>query len=285
MALGANEVTPLQLAAAYATFANGGRRVEPTFIDKIVSVEDEILYGSSQENEQIVSPRTAYMITDMLRAVVERGTARRAAGALGKEVVFAGKTGSSKDGWFVGYTPNLVTVAWIGVDDNEDIHSTGGEIALPLWVDYMKSVVGARPEFGGEYFPMPRGLSEVTVDPETGMIADVYCPQKEKVVVPYGAVSGINCFKHQPLPEPFSASIEEPEISPTPNESDISAIIVEDENFQPEPETKQVKSAPPEKVEKSDREPQKLKLKKTYLEDFENQKPKTRMKNNNADGK
>jgi membrane carboxypeptidase/penicillin-binding protein len=149
------------------------------------------------------------MITDMLEAVVERGTARKAAGALGKDVAFAGKTGSSKDGWFVGYTPNLVTVAWVGLDENDDIGATGGEVALPLWVDFMKAVVQTRPEFGGEYFPMPKGLTEVTIDPETGMLADVYCPQSEKVVVPTGAVSGIKCLKHQPQPETLVASSEQ----------------------------------------------------------------------------
>jgi membrane carboxypeptidase/penicillin-binding protein len=230
MALGTEEVTPLQLAAAYCVFANGGRRVEPTFIDKIVSVEDATVYGSSQNFKQIISPRTAYMITDMLEAVVERGTARKAAGALGKDVAFAGKTGSSKDGWFVGYTPNLVTVAWVGLDENDDIGATGGEVALPLWVDFMKVVVQTRPEFGGEYFPMPKGLTEVVVDPETGMLADAYCPQSEKVVVPTGAVSGIKCFKHQPQPETLTASNEQaPEYSNTVTIEPASDQTVETE--------------------------------------------------------
>src|SRR5213079_970253 len=100
---------------------------------------------------QVIREQTAYMITDALMDVVHRGTASKANGALGKNV-FAGKTGTSKDGWFVGYTPNLVTVAWVGLDDNEDIHATGGDIALPLWVDFMREVVRMRPEFGGSSF-------------------------------------------------------------------------------------------------------------------------------------
>ncbi|HEY8562859.1 MAG TPA: PBP1A family penicillin-binding protein [Pyrinomonadaceae bacterium] len=225
LALGTTDATPLELAAAYCTFANGGRRVEPSFIDKIVSVEDETIYRSAPRGEQIINPRTAYMITDMLEAVVERGTARKAFGALGKDVVFAGKTGSSKDGWFVGYTPNLVTVAWIGLDENDDIQATGGEVALPLWVDFMKAVVQTRPEFGGEYFPMPRGLTEMTIDPETGMMADSFCPQTEKVVVPTGAVSGVKCLKHQPLPETFVAGGEQnPEL--------VNTVHVESEEVQ-----------------------------------------------------
>jgi penicillin-binding protein 1B len=114
------------------------------------------------------------MITDMLEAVVQRGTARSANGALGKDVVFAGKTGSSKDGWFVGYTPNLVTVAWIGFDDNTDVQSTGGEIALPLWTAFMQDVIKVMPEYGGRDFERPEGLVEMVDDPESGMLAERY---------------------------------------------------------------------------------------------------------------
>jgi penicillin-binding protein 1B len=198
LALGAAEVTPLQLAAAYASFANGGRRVKPVYVDRIVSGSEKTLYESFPAEDHIISEQTAYMITDMLEAVVERGTAHSAKGALGRDVVFAGKTGSSKDGWFVGYTPNLVTVAWIGFDDNSDVHSTGGEIALPLWTDFMVNVVKTRPEFGGSSFSMPNGLTEIVVDPETGMLADQYCPQSERVVLPRSAASNIKCITHQP---------------------------------------------------------------------------------------
>jgi penicillin-binding protein 1B len=198
MALGTMEVTPLQLAVAYASFANGGKRVEPVFIDRIVSGEEKTLYTAPESDEKIISEQTAYMITDMLEATVERGTAAKANGALGRNVVFAGKTGSSKDGWFVGYTPNLVTVVWVGTDGNEDVRATGGEIALPLWVDFMRATVRSRPELGGSAFPMPRGLTTVVVDPETGMLADQYCPTSERVVMGTSSVSNIKCLLHQP---------------------------------------------------------------------------------------
>lgn len=215
MALGTMEVTPLQLAAAYSVFANGGQEVKPTFISKIISGEDNTVYQSTPSENQIVSEKTAYMITDMLQAVVERGTAQKAKDALGKNVIFAGKTGSSKDGWFVGYTPNLVTVAWVGLDENEDVGSTGGEIALPLWTDFMKSAIQIRPEFGGESFSMPKGLSTVKIDPQTGMLASPYCPHSETVVVPSSASSNINCIRHQPdLPDALLAENMETEETP-----------------------------------------------------------------------
>ncbi len=198
MALGTMEVTPLQLAAAYASFANGGRRIDPVFIERIVTGEERTLYTAPETDDNIISEQTAYMITDMLEATVERGTARKASGALGRNVVFAGKTGSSNDGWFVGYTPNLVTVVWVGADTNQDLHATGGKIALPLWVDFMRATIQSRPELGGSAFPMPRGLVSVVVDPETGMLADQYCPQSERVVMKTSSVSNIKCLLHQP---------------------------------------------------------------------------------------
>ena len=280
MPLGTIEVTPLQLAAAYCAFANGGRRVEPTFIDRIVSVEAETVYSSVQSNKQVINARTAYMITDMLEAVVERGTARKAFGALGKDVVFAGKTGSSKDGWFVGYTPNLVTVAWIGLDENDDIGATGGEVALPLWVDFMKAVVQTRPEFGGESFPMPKGLSEVTIDPETGMMADVFCPNSEKVVVPSGAVSGIKCFKHQPLPETYVAVNEQnPDFVNTLTIEPANNQAIEDEVQTPDEANYKEFNGRPESVEvvEANRPPKENKnnsetLDETYLDGYTKRK-------------
>jgi penicillin-binding protein 1B len=258
LALGAAEVTPLQLAAAYASFANGGRKVRPVYVDKIVSGSDRTLYQSVPSEEKIISEQTAYMITDMLEAVVERGTAASARHALGKDVIFAGKTGSSKDGWFVGYTPNLVTVAWIGFDDSSDVQSTGGEIALPLWTEFMSAVVKTRPEFGGSTFVMPSGLTEIVVDPETGMLADSFCPHSERVVVPRMAASNIKCITHQPKMDYLMASAE------TTDEelSEINSVTIPAAEDRTEVET-----TPPEE---------------TYLDEAD--RPEARDKDSSRDG-
>lgn len=207
IALGTIEVTPIQLATAYSSFANSGKKVQPTFIKKIVSGEGFTIFEAKPPYEKVISPKTAYMMTDMLEAVVERGTARSAKNILGKQIAFAGKTGSSKDAWFVGYTPNLVTVAWVGVDENVDIGLTGGEAALPLWTDFMKKVLDKRPELGGSAFKMPKGLVEVTVDPETGMQADHMCPVKEKVVLPIFSAPKFECFRHKKYPDYYVAQV------------------------------------------------------------------------------
>ena len=104
----------------------------------------------------MIQPGTAFMITDMLQGVIEEGTARAARGQIPKTAI-AGKTGTSRDGWFVGYSKNLVCAVWIGFDDNQQLGLTGAEAALPAWVDFMKSAVDLRPELGGKSLPAACG--------------------------------------------------------------------------------------------------------------------------------
>src|SRR5207253_53221 len=120
---------PLQMAAAYASFANGGRSIQPRVVAN----------AKETSGDQIIQPASAYIITDMLEGVIDHGTARAARGAV-KNTALAGKTGTSRDGWFVGYTPNLVCAVWIGFDDNKQLGLTGAEAALPVWTDFMKNV-------------------------------------------------------------------------------------------------------------------------------------------------
>jgi penicillin-binding protein 1B len=253
MALGTEEITPLQLAAAYASFASGGKRVEPVFVSQVVSGEGNLVYKNKDAGAQVVSPQTAYMITDMLGAVVERGTARAAKDSLGKDVAFVGKTGSSKDGWFVGYTPNLVCVVWIGFDENKDIGFTGGEVALPVWVDFMKKATEARPEFGGSAFPMPKGLMEVTIDPETGMLADEHCPLREKAVVPSKSFSNLVCLRHQPKPETIYAQYSAPETVAPENYQTTEYEIETTEDAKPVEQYKSINGVPVSRGERNEK--------------------------------
>jgi penicillin-binding protein 1B len=186
IALGTSEATPLQIAAAYAAFANGGKRVNPQVTHR---------NADAQAGEQIIQPSTAFMITDMLEGVIDHGTARAARGAI-KKTALAGKTGTSRDGWFVGYTPNLVCAVWIGFDDNTQLGLTGAEAALPAWVDFMKTAVDLRPELGGKSFDQPEGISFVEVDPETNQLATSVCPQHERVAILATESSVSECYRH-----------------------------------------------------------------------------------------
>lgn len=206
LALGTGEATPLQLAAAYAAFVNGGRAVQPKVIAGIGepppgrSVNREKTSESNVEPEQVISPTTAYMITNMLSAVVDHGTARAARGAV-KGTVVAGKTGTSRDGWFAGYSPNLVCVVWIGFDDNQQLGLTGAEAALPAWTDFMNAAIELRPELGGTNFECPEGIRFVEIDAESGARSTLSCPHRELIAVTDRLMPNLECFVHGSQPE------------------------------------------------------------------------------------
>ncbi len=185
LALGTTEVSPLQMAAAYSVFANGGRKIEPRVIDG----------GESSPVDQAITPTTAFMITDMLEGVIDHGTARAARGSITKTAI-AGKTGTSRDGWFVGYTPNLVCAVWIGFDDNKQLGLTGAEAALPVWTEFMKAAVDLRPELGGKAFDQPDGITIAEIDPETDELATGKCPMHERVALLTEQAPSSECFRH-----------------------------------------------------------------------------------------
>lgn len=200
LALGTKEVTPLELAAAYASFVNGGRQVEPKVITSIGEAPATHVGGDDGSGSQVVSPTTAYMITNMLAAVVDHGTARAARGAV-KGTVIAGKTGTSRDGWFVGYTPNLVCAVWIGFDDNQQLGLTGAEAALPAWVDFMGNAVELKPELGGRNFECPEGIEFVEIDADTGSLSTLLCPHRELIAVTERLAPNVECLLHGSLPD------------------------------------------------------------------------------------
>src|ERR1044071_7318370 len=198
IALGTTEASPLALAAAYTVFANNGVRVEPNVIARATDGSGTDLIKEAPRARQITKPTTAYMITDMLADVVDHGTARAARGAVRKTAI-AGKTGTSRDGWFVGYTPNLVCAVWIGFDDNKQLGLTGAEAALPAWTEFVRGAVELRPELGGEAFIRPPGITTIEIDPETGLRATPSCPQHERIAVASNFVTTAECYKHSEM--------------------------------------------------------------------------------------
>ena len=173
MALGAGAATPLQMATAYAVFANGGFRVKPYFIDQILDSNGKplgrtqpILAGEGAE--QVIDPRNAFVMTSMMKDVIRMGTATRAL-SLGRQDL-AGKTGTTNDhvdAWFCGFQPSLVAVAWVGFDKPASLgpQETGAQAALPIWMDYMGTALKNVPESEAI---MPPGLEMVAIDPKTG---------------------------------------------------------------------------------------------------------------------
>lgn len=194
LALGAEEVTPLELATAYATLANGGRRVRPHGLESLID-RNGIPYDlPSHAPNPVLEPQVAYLVTDVLEGVFERGTARSAA-KLGFVGLAAGKTGSSdglRDAWFVGYTPEVLALVWVGYDDNRPVGLTGAAAALPIWVDLMRSI-GAD---DADPFPRPDGLVRVRVDPTTGQRATRGCPRTREEMFVRGTQPEEPCTRH-----------------------------------------------------------------------------------------
>lgn len=211
LALGTAEVTPLQLASAYASFVNGGRKIEPQVIASVG--EPPGTHGPTEAGKQILSPTTAYMITNMLSDVIDDGTARTARDAI-KSTAIAGKTGTSRDGWFVGYTPNLVCVVWIGFDDNSQLGLSGASAALPAWTEFVSGAVALRPELGGRNFECPEGIKFVEIDSGNGLLSTLTCPHRELIAVSDRVQPNMECYRHGNLPvEPTEDYVEPEEVS------------------------------------------------------------------------
>ncbi len=169
MALGVAEATPLQIASAYTMFANKGKRVAPTFIRRITTANGATTEAPNKETRQVISPQVAYVMTSMMQDVLNRGTGAKVR-QQGFKASAAGKTGSSRDGWFAGYTPNLVCAVYVGFDDNTDLGITGGNSAAPIWASFMQQALAIRPDLGGD-FEDPGGITTVEIDPSTGLTA------------------------------------------------------------------------------------------------------------------
>jgi penicillin-binding protein 1B len=161
MALGAFGATPFEIARAYSTFANGGVSVTPFGIESIT--HDGVTEEIAAAQTRVLRPSAAYVVTETLAEAVDRGTATRvrSMGYLGPA---AGKTGSSHDAWFAGYTPKLLVVVWVGFDDYHNLGMVGGDAAAPIWTDFIKRALASRPDLRAETFTPPAGVEKMETD-------------------------------------------------------------------------------------------------------------------------
>jgi penicillin-binding protein 1B len=169
MSLGTSEATPLQVASAYTTFANLGTRVTPIAINRITTGNGVTVVAPTAQKSDILRPEVAYVLNSFMKDVVNRGTGAKVR-ARGLKANVAGKTGTSRDGWFAGFTPNLVCVVWVGFDDGSQLGLTGANSALPIWTDFMQVALTEHPEWQGDW-QMPEGVAQVEIDPKTGELA------------------------------------------------------------------------------------------------------------------
>jgi penicillin-binding protein 1B len=166
MALGTSEATPLQIASAYTAFANLGSRTTPIAINRITTGEGVTVAAPTSQHIDVLRPDVAFVMTSFMKDVINRGTASKVR-ARGLKGVLAGKTGTSRDGWFAGYTPNLVCAVWVGFDDGSQLGLTGANSALPIWSDFMSFALNEHPEWDGDW-EMPAGVEAIEINPQTG---------------------------------------------------------------------------------------------------------------------
>ena len=173
MALGTNEATPLQVATGYTVFANLGDRVSPLPINRVTDGEGRTINTPVAEKKNVIHSDVAYIMNDIMKDVINRGTAAEAKAWGFKNIegktAFAGKTGTSRDGWFAGFTPEIVCVVYVGFDDNDDLGMKGADSAMPIWADFMREALNEHPEWNGDW-QMPESVKKGEIDTRNGSL-------------------------------------------------------------------------------------------------------------------
>jgi penicillin-binding protein 1B len=195
VALGAYEMTAVDVAAGYTAFANGGTRAEPQFLHSVVSADGSVLEKFTPQTHVVLDARVAFLVTSLLKDVLNKGTGAGVR-ARGFTLPAAGKTGTSSDGWFAGYTSNLLTVIWIGFDDNRDLGLSGGATAAPVWADFMLRATALPAYRDVRDFSMPDGVQSVLIDPESLELATPNCPATREEVYVAGSAPTAFCELH-----------------------------------------------------------------------------------------
>jgi penicillin-binding protein 1B len=165
VALGAFEVTPLEMAGAYTMFANEGKLLQPHALSRVLAADGSVLKTYTYPETQVLSPQVAYLMTHLMERVIKQGTAVSVR-SRGFSLPAAGKTGTSRDGWFAGYTKDYIVIAWVGFDDNTDLNMEGAHSALPIWTDFMLKAQDLYPprDVDSMRFRPPEGIVEANVE-------------------------------------------------------------------------------------------------------------------------
>jgi penicillin-binding protein 1B len=177
MALGSYDATPMDMAAAYTVFSNAGIRISPTLVNSVRNANGDIVLDFKPESHPVLDPRVAFVMTDMMEGVINYGLGYSAVRARGFNQPAAGKTGSSHDGWFAGYTSNLLCVVWVGFDDYSDLRLSGALSAAPIWTEFMKKAAALPAYSDMKGFAQPAGVVDVQLDKTTNLLATPACPE------------------------------------------------------------------------------------------------------------
>ena len=194
-ALGTSGISLLDMTAAYSVFANLGYYIKPVFITQIVDRDGKMIEEADYGRRKVIEKNTAYIMTRLLRGVVEHGTGRR---VLALNRIAAGKTGTTNnlfDAWFIGYTPRYITGVWVGYDQERFLgrKETGSRAASPIWLDFMQTILEGKPKMD---FQSPQGVVVYKIDAKTGLLP---IPESEKIIELYFK-EGTAPKEHTPKP-------------------------------------------------------------------------------------
>jgi penicillin-binding protein 1B len=209
VSLGSFEVTPLEIAYAYSAFANLGVKAEPISILAVSTREGKLLESREVKMKRVAPASVCFVMNDMLKDVFQYGTAAKAR-SLGFERPFAGKTGTTsnyRDAWFIGYSPRILSLVWIGFDDGHSVRLAGGDACVPIWTQHMNRIAGLVPDVD---WHRPDDVIDRQIDPESGYLATPYCPQTRDEIFVAGTEPTQLCPLHSGggEPSPFWTSAE-----------------------------------------------------------------------------
>ncbi len=195
VALGAYETTPYEIAGAYTIFANGGRRISPTTVSLVRSPDGSVIYRHEPDPRPTLDPRVNYLMVSMMQDVLRNGTGASVRGR-GFTLPAAGKTGTSHDGWFAGFTTELLCVVWVGFDNNHELNLEGAKSALPIWAEFMKQAAKMRRYKNAQQFSSPGGVVTSRICADSGQLAGPYCPNVRSESFIDGTQPGVACQLH-----------------------------------------------------------------------------------------
>jgi penicillin-binding protein 1B len=175
MALGSYDASPLDMAGAYTVFSNTGVRLSPILLRSVRSSKGDVIANYNTDQKPVMDPRIAYVMTNMMEGVINNGLGYTAVRLRGFTPPAAGKTGSSHDGWFAGYTSNLLCIVWVGYDDYSDLRLSGAQTAAPIWAEFMKKASTLPMYSDMKPFSQPSGVVDVQLDKATNRLATPNC--------------------------------------------------------------------------------------------------------------
>jgi penicillin-binding protein 1B len=204
VSIGAYDATPLDMAGAYTVFANNGVHLNPWMLASVRNTNGDIVSDFSSEGKQILDPRVAYLTQSLLEGAMNYGTPSGAVRGHGFTAPAAGKTGTSHDAWFAGYTSNLICIVWVGNDDYTDIKIEGAHAAAPIWTEFMKRAIQLPQYSDVKPFTAPDGVTTAHIDKASSLLVDSTCPNDSFYVAFLDGTAPVNtCSQMGENPQNF----------------------------------------------------------------------------------